>query len=371
MSADHLAQLVRRLEISEPLTGAAIDRVVVAAIHDRALPPVLEALTEAGYPVDAMRAACERLVAANATDQLRLVGLLTTGGIAATVRPLDAADQLVRLVQLDVPDPRNATAAVQQLEAEGFRRWAPTSPGGWRSYLRFNAAVSMTRPDDDAAPRVIVRWNDPADRASSAWSRVVAPTQADYRLTTLPGWAWPLYSVLRPLRLVAERIGLRRRPGQDLGPFLATPDTVTKRLLELAELSPDDVVIDIGCGDGRLVIAAAATFGCRARGLELDAELVAVARAAVGRAGCESLVTIEHGDALQADLTDASVVLLFLPVDVVGHTVGPLLDRLPAGCRVLAHEQHQVRSSRTPDRLVPVVTDGGVTVVSIWTVPQP
>ena len=106
-------------------------------------------------------------------------------------------------------------------------------------------------------------------------------------MVRLPRRTWPAYSLVRPVRLVLERVGLRRRHEDSLGPFLATPDSLIDPLLELAQVGPDDHVVDIGCGDGRLVVEAAARLGCRAVGIERSPELVdsARARAQSGRGG--------------------------------------------------------------------------------------
>lgn len=369
MAADPLERLLAQLALTEPLGENDRERVIVAAIHDRILVEVLAELAARGHPVAEWRDACARLQAATAADEARLARLLDTVGIGSTIRPLDPADRLLRLVQVDVGDRRSATRAVETLEADGFRRWAPSTAGAWQAFLRHHPSVSLTRPDDDDAPRVEVRWPTARPGAGRGWRRVITPTTKDFELVALPAWGWPVYSVLRPVRLLAERLGLRRRSGPDLGPFLATPAAVTAALLQLADPSPEDVVVDIGCDDGRLVIAAATRFGCRARGLELDDGLAAVARAAARRAGCADLVSIEEGDALAADLADATVVLLFLPAGVVEQGIGALLDRLSPGCRVLAHEQHAIRATRPPVRVMPIITAGGVTVVTEWVAP--
>mmetsp|Transcript_19554 Transcript_19554/g.23450 ORF Transcript_19554/g.23450 Transcript_19554/m.23450 type:complete len:169 (-) Transcript_19554:146-652(-) len=97
-----------------------------------------------------------------------------------------------------------------------------------------------------------------------------------------------------------------------LGPYVPTPHHVCSRLLKLAKVQPTDKVFDIGCGDGRLVVSAAATFGARGVGLELDPSLVQLAREKVKAQGVEHLVEIKSEDAREADLSSATLVTMYL-----------------------------------------------------------
>ncbi|MCB9735183.1 MAG: methyltransferase domain-containing protein [Deltaproteobacteria bacterium] len=121
----------------------------------------------------------------------------------------------------------------------------------------------------------------------------------------------------------------------DLG-FEGSPPAVVERMLEVAEVGPDDVVYDLGSGDGRVVIAAARR-GARAVGVEIDPELVRASRAAVAAAGLEDRVTIAQRDMFTVDLADATVVTLYL-IPALNDRLRGQLSRLPAGARVVAHD---------------------------------
>ncbi|KAK3270301.1 hypothetical protein CYMTET_21295 [Cymbomonas tetramitiformis] len=97
-----------------------------------------------------------------------------------------------------------------------------------------------------------------------------------------------------------------------LGPYVPTPHHVGKRLLQLAKVTKVDKVYDIGCGDGRLLIEAASRYGARGVGFELNADLVEEARSTVQRENLQDLVEIKHEDAKSADLTQATVVTMYL-----------------------------------------------------------
>ncbi len=119
--------------------------------------------------------------------------------------------------------------------------------------------------------------------------------------------------------------------------FIPTPHDVAARMLELAAVGKDDVVYDLGCGDGRIVVAAAKQYGCRARGVDIDPRRVEESRANVHRGGVEALVTIEKQDLFAVDLRPASVVVLYLSPKYNGQLL-PQLEKLRPGSRIVSHQ---------------------------------
>jgi predicted RNA methylase len=123
-----------------------------------------------------------------------------------------------------------------------------------------------------------------------------------------------------------------------IAPDIRTPQVVVEHMLRLAEVGPDDVIFDLGSGDGRIVITAAKEHGARGVGIEIDQKLVAEARQNASSAGVESLVRFEQGDLLQGNLEDATVVALYLWPSV-NRKVRPILERdLDLGDRVITHQ---------------------------------
>lgn len=119
--------------------------------------------------------------------------------------------------------------------------------------------------------------------------------------------------------------------------FVPTPHVIVAKMLEVANLRDHDVVYDLGCGDGRLVIEAARQYGARAVGFDLDPVRIAEARANVRDAGLDDLVTIEHRDLFTVDLRPASVVTLYLLPDLNVRLV-PQLRQLAPGSRIISHD---------------------------------
>lgn len=120
-------------------------------------------------------------------------------------------------------------------------------------------------------------------------------------------------------------------------PFVTTPDDVVERMLALAGTGAEDFVIDLGSGDGRIVIAAAHKFGASGIGLDIDAQLVARARENARRAGVEGRAAFEQRDVLDADLGRATVVTIYLLPFLVERLQPKLLRELRPGARIVAH----------------------------------
>lgn len=119
-----------------------------------------------------------------------------------------------------------------------------------------------------------------------------------------------LAAALAPALLAASPVLAQEAPQQ--APFITTPPAVVARMLALAGTGPDDFVVDLGSGDGRIVIHAASAHGARGLGVDLDARLVALATENAARAGVADRVRFEVRDALRTELAGASVVTIYL-----------------------------------------------------------
>ena len=118
--------------------------------------------------------------------------------------------------------------------------------------------------------------------------------------------------------------------------YLPTPQAVVDKMLELAEVKPGDVVYDLGCGDGRIVVTAAKKYGVKAVGFDIDPQRVKEARENARASGVEHLVRIEEADIFTLDLREASVVTLYL-LPALNVRLMPQLARLKPGARILSH----------------------------------
>jgi len=141
----------------------------------------------------------------------------------------------------------------------------------------------------------------------------------------------------------AGRLGLYRYTRKHideavLAPFVPTPLEVVQKMLEMAEVGPADVLYDLGCGDGRIVIAAAEQHGARGVGLDIDPDLIVRALVSAKKAGMDGLVKFRVEDATTADISAATVVALYL-TPRANEQLRPRLEaQLRPGARVVAHD---------------------------------
>lgn len=120
-------------------------------------------------------------------------------------------------------------------------------------------------------------------------------------------------------------------------PFVRSPKEIVVRMLELANVASDDVVYDLGSGDGRIPITAAQRYGARGVGIEIKPDLVTKARARAETTMVDDLVEFRQGDLFEADFSEATVVTLYLLPDV-NRKLRPLLfEQLEPGTRVVSH----------------------------------
>jgi SAM-dependent methyltransferase len=145
--------------------------------------------------------------------------------------------------------------------------------------------------------------------------------------------------------------------------FVPTPEEVVDAMLDLARVTPNDVVYDLGSGDGRIIIAAARRFGARGVGIDLDPRLVAEARENAERAGVADRVTFIEGDLFEANIADATVVTLYLLTSINERLRPKLTRELPAGARIVSHQFNM--GDWTPEQQVFVAGRP----LYLWTIP--
>jgi SAM-dependent methyltransferase len=149
--------------------------------------------------------------------------------------------------------------------------------------------------------------------------------------------------------------------------FVPTPPDIGIEMLKLASVTGNDLVYDLGSGDGRLCIAAAQLFGARALGVELDARLVQDSREAAFRAGVADRVTFTWGDLFSRDLRPATAVMLYLTADMNLRLRPRLLGELRPGTPVVSHAFDM--GEWTADRSVRVFSREGSRQLHLWIIP--
>lgn len=150
--------------------------------------------------------------------------------------------------------------------------------------------------------------------------------------------------------------------------FVPTPQDVVDKMLELAQVTKDDLLYDLGCGDGRIVITAAKRYGCKAVGYDIDPERVKESLQNVQKNNVGNLVTIEQKDIFTLDLSDANVITLYL-LPSLNVKLFPQLDKLKPGSRILSHD-FDMRGVE-PDKVIKLHSsyDQEEHKIYLWTTP--
>ena len=150
--------------------------------------------------------------------------------------------------------------------------------------------------------------------------------------------------------------------------FVPTPPETVDEMLRLANIKDNDVLYDLGSGDGRIPIRAAQVYGIRAIGIDIDPKMVAVADEAARQAGVSDKVQFRNEDLYRANFRDATIVTLYLS-DVLNLKLRPkLLRELKPGTRIISHDFRM--GDWAPEQTVRVPWKTLYRTVYVWTVPK-
>jgi len=177
---------------------------------------------------------------------------------------------------------------------------------------------------------------------------------------------YPPFALAAALLSTLFAFGMAEQPPPTKTPdihFVPTPPPIADAMLKLARVTPQDVVYDLGSGDGRIVILAAQKYGAHGVGIELDARLVEISRQVAREGKVDDRVTFLQGDLFAADISKATVVAIWLSNSVNMRLEGKLRRELPPGARVVSH-QFPI-GSWAPDRTVHVEDKD----LFLWTIP--
>ena len=151
-------------------------------------------------------------------------------------------------------------------------------------------------------------------------------------------------------------------------PYVPSDSRIVDAMLDLGEVSRDDLLYDLGCGDGRIVVAAAKKVGCKAKGFDVDPQRIKESLENVRKNKIEHLVKIEQKDIFKLDLSPANVVTLYL-LPSLNVKLIPQLEKLKPGSRIVSHDFDM--KGVQPDRMVHMTSqeDGESHTIYLWTVP--
>jgi hypothetical protein len=192
--------------------------------------------------------------------------------------------------------------------------------------------------------------------APDAYAARVAPSRAAYA------------SAQTQRRAAPQRRKRQRRLRQPDVIFVPTPPETVDEMLRQAKLKKGDVLYDLGSGDGRIPLAAARQYGVRAVGIDIDEKLVREANEAARREGLEGLVSFRLGDMFAADVSEATVVMLYLSNTLNVMLRPKLLRELRPGSRIISHDFRM--GDWPPEKTIRVPWKNLYRTVYVWTVPR-
>jgi precorrin-6B methylase 2 len=203
-------------------------------------------------------------------------------------------------------------------------------------------------------------------RATRSLSSLVTVTWAVV-LTASFALPWPATASEAPAPLAAAQ-ATATPPAPTRTPdviFVPTPEEVVDAMLKVAKVSKNDVVYDLGCGDGRIVIAAAQKLGARGVGIDIDPQRIKEATANAQKAGVTDRVQFRNADLFTSDISEATVVTLYLLPSLNVKLRPKLLKELRPGTRIVSHAFDM--GDWMPEQTVEV----NGRRVFFWTVPKP
>jgi len=150
--------------------------------------------------------------------------------------------------------------------------------------------------------------------------------------------------------------------------FVPTQEVVVDEMLKMAGVGKNDIVYDLGCGDGRLVITAAKKYGARGVGIDIDPERIKESRANAKKAGVTKLVEFRNADLFESDFSEATVVTLYLLSSLNEKLKPVLLKQLKPGTRIVSHDF--AMGDWKPEQQKSVKATDREHTVYLWTVPE-
>ncbi len=340
-----------------------LDARLVEAIHKQTLasevrkllsdstlqsPECKHVLERAQTTLDKIRETCLR-VGRNMVDQLK------EAGIQSRFDSSGIGDRQNHQILIEI-ESKNPTRALLVAEKNGYQSFG--SPKLLHS--QDIGRISLFNVDDDSN-RMEFRW----PLGKSSFFLPIRTSNGGPLLFPIPISFRPVVSTYVSMRAILRKLGLRKA-SSSIGGYLGTPAELIPLLLKFADVIKNDILVDIGCGDGRVLIEAAKHIGCRGIGYEKDLRLCSIAIERSGQAGVDDLVSINHADATGIELENATVVFLFLPPRFTSDLLPGLVRQLPTNGRIVAHETLPISASIEADSVKPLLAETAMTVAHLW-----
>jgi uncharacterized protein (TIGR03000 family) len=277
--------------------------------------------------------------------------------------------------------PRTAFAFAAVFALAGWSAAPAQQPAAKSDEKPANLTVKL--PRKDATVTIMGEKTQTKDKEVREFVSPPLKPNTKYEYTVVATWSPNNYTTIVRTRVVEVRAGGDfevdmtkadpAHPDEAKVRFVPTPDDIVSEMIKLGKVGPNDVVYDIGCGDGRMVIAGVKEGKAkRGVGIDLDPQRIRESKANAKKAGVEDKVEFREGDALKIkDLSDATVVLLYMGNEFNMLLRPILLSTLKPGTRVVSHRF--TMGDWKPDQTIKVIgkDDGDEYLIHLWTVPEP
>ncbi len=197
----------------------------------------------------------------------------------------------------------------------------------------------------------------------------ITPSYSDWKVLDLPNFLYSIYYFIRPFRLI-----FKFRPNvfksRTFSGFLPTPIEIAEHLLNFSGASSNDIVYDLGCGDGRLIITAAKLFKAKGIGIDIDPVRIKEAKQNAKKENVEELTTFIQDDALNTDISNASLIVLYLPTEAIQKLESKLLNELKPKAKIISHSDSFFQNL-TPEK-TQVISDskGNIHALYMWDIDE-
>lgn len=305
-----------------------------------------------GVSVTVTLAQREVLVQTEITIRVPADAKLEIGGYATK-----ATGELRQFLTPPIPAGREYTYDVVIIYADGtVRKEVITFVGGKPAEFDFRVARPEPKKTDQKPPVKKPEDKKPADKKPPEPKPEPKPPKQPEDKKPAEEKAEEKKAEPKPVQPAPEK----KEPPVDRKPdviFVPTPQPVVEKMLELAQVTNKDVVYDLGCGDGRIVVTAAKKYGARGKGIDIDPERIKESLDNVKKNGVEKLVTIERADLFQVDLSEATVITLYL-LPELNLKLRPKLQKLKPGTRIVSHDFDM--GDWKPDKHITVTDENGL-----------
>jgi SAM-dependent methyltransferase len=257
-------------------------------------------------------------------------------------------------------------AILEQARQDSNVRWLATKV---QTELAGGASPHM-----GVLPRAAFRYRSrdgTADAIGHMFRLATMPTEGDRRSVRLPKALTPFYALVRPWKLIQQYgIGLRSGPRPDLAGYLPLRPEIVDHMLKFAAVKQGDVLYDLGCGDGRIVVAAAETFGIRGVGVDIDPRRIADANANARKHGIQDRVRFLVADAREIKMSEATVVTMYLTNRGVLRLSDMLKQQLRPGARIVSCDS-VIYGWPWDEREIHETAQGDVMTLYLWRIGNP